>query len=342
MAGVTTRATKGSPLSATEHDDNLETIIALHKSATEPSPTYACMLWADTATTLLKQRNTADSAWTTLGTLDTAGSFGGGSSDVVDDTTPQLGGNLDMQAHSIEGVDATEIAILDGATVTTAELNILDGVTSTTAELNTLDGITSTVTELNYTDGVTSAIQTQLDAKLSSVADNSVTLAKMAGGTDGNLITYDASGDPAYVTTGTSGQVLTSGGTGVAPTFQTAAAGGADTSLSNLTATGENKVAQAWVNFNGTGTVAIRDSHNVSSITDNGTGDYTINFTNNMANVTYATVSNAGSNGTDVVNDLHAMNIGTPAVGSVRVGDNYANGGNVRDAGVCNLMVFGD
>ena len=226
MAGVTTRATKGSPLSATEHDDNLETIINLHKSATEPSPTYACMLWADTATTLLKQRNTADSAWTTLGTLDTAGSFGGGSSDVVDDTTPQLGGNLDMQAHSIEGVDATEIAILDGATVTTAELNILDGVTSTTAELNTLDGITSTVTELNYTDGVTSAIQTQLDAKLSSVADNSVTLAKMAGGTDGNLITYDASGDPAYVTTGTSGQVLTSGGAGVAPTFETAAAGG--------------------------------------------------------------------------------------------------------------------
>jgi hypothetical protein len=56
--------------------------------------------------------------------------------------------------------------------------------------------------------------------------DNSVTLAKMAGGTDGNLITYDASGDPAYVTTGTSGHVLTSGGTGVAPTFQAAAGGG--------------------------------------------------------------------------------------------------------------------
>ena len=63
-------------------------------------------------------------------------------------------------------------------------------------------------------------------ATSTEVADNAVTLAKMAGGTDGNLITYDASGDPAYVTTGTSGQILTSGGTGVAPTFQTAAAGG--------------------------------------------------------------------------------------------------------------------
>ena len=53
---------------------------------------------------------------------------------------------------------------------------------------------------------------------------------------------------------------------------------------SNATAYG----VRAWVNFNGTGTVAIRDSGNVSSITDNGTGDYTINFTNNMPDVNYA------------------------------------------------------
>jgi hypothetical protein len=42
------------------------------------------------------------------------------------------------------------------------------------------------------------------------------------------------------------------------------------------------------VNFNGTGTVAIRASGNVSSITDNGTGDYTINFTNAMPDANYA------------------------------------------------------
>ena len=47
-------------------------------------------------------------------------------------------------------------------------------------------------------------------------------------------------------------------------------------------------LAKAWVNFNGTGTVAIRASFNVSSITDNGTGDYTVNFTTAMANVNYA------------------------------------------------------
>ena len=60
----------------------------------------------------------------------------------------------------------------------------------------------------------------------SYITDNSVTLAKMAHGTDGELITYDATGAPANVAVGTSGQVLTSGGVGVAPTFQTAAGGG--------------------------------------------------------------------------------------------------------------------
>jgi hypothetical protein len=44
---------------------------------------------------------------------------------------------------------------------------------------------------------------------------------------------------------------------------------------------------RAWVNFNGTGTVAIRASGNVSSITDNGAGDYTVNFTTAMPDVNY-------------------------------------------------------
>jgi hypothetical protein len=46
--------------------------------------------------------------------------------------------------------------------------------------------------------------------------------------------------------------------------------------------------ARAWVNFNGTGTVAIRDSGNVSSITDNGTGDYTVNFTTALPDANYS------------------------------------------------------
>ncbi len=53
------------------------------------------------------------------------------------------------------------------------------------------------------------------------ISDNAVGLAQMAGGTDGNVITYDANGDPAAVPTGTTGQVLTSNGVGAAPTMQT-------------------------------------------------------------------------------------------------------------------------
>ena len=54
--------------------------------------------------------------------------------------------------------------------------------------------------------------------------------------------------------------------------------------------------AKAWVNFNGTGTVAIRDNFNVSSITDSGTGVYTANFTTAMANANYASVVSTGNN----------------------------------------------
>jgi hypothetical protein len=58
-------------------------------------------------------------------------------------------------------------------------------------------------------------------------------------------------------------------------------------------------LCRAWVNFNGTGTPAIRASGNVSSITDNGTGDYTVNFTTAMADANYATVISTGANNTD-------------------------------------------
>ena len=60
--------------------------------------------------------------------------------------------------------------------------------------------------------------------------------------------------------------------------------------------------AKAWINFNGTGTVSIRDSFNVSTLTDNGTGDYTINFDNSFSSNVYCvhgsnTVFSNGRNG---------------------------------------------
>ena len=67
-------------------------------------------------------------------------------------------------------------------------------------------------------------------------------------------------------------------------------------------ATGSNQpamvgAAKAWVNFNGTGTVAIRGAFNVSSITDNGVGNYTVNFTTAMLDANYAQVIGIGDYG---------------------------------------------
>ena len=181
----------------------------------------------------------------------------------------------------------------------------------------------------------------QIDNLPSSLADNSVTLAKMAGGTDGNLITYDASGDPAYVTTGTSGQVLTSGGVGVAPTFQ-AAAGGADTSLSNLASAGEQRVCQAWAEFDGTGTPSVTNSYNVSSITDNGTGLFQINFTSNMTNANYAV---AGSVIGSTDGNMSAMysTSGGPVKTTSAFNTRWADPGATHyDSDKHLIMVFGD
>ena len=75
------------------------------------------------------------------------------------------------------------------------------------------------------------------------------------------------------------------------PTFDSA-------SLVTISGTAPLYMCRAWVNFNGTGTVAIRASGNVSSITDNGVGNYTGNFTTAMPDANYASVGNSGPNAT--------------------------------------------
>jgi hypothetical protein len=91
---------------------------------------------------------------------------------------------------------------------------------------------------------------------------------------------------------------------------------GANTSTPAEIASGR---AKAWVNFNGTGTVAIRASYNVSSITDNGTGDYTVNFTTALADANYSLVGTAGQNSSAI--GVIGINSGTtaPTTTAVRV-----------------------
>jgi hypothetical protein len=80
--------------------------------------------------------------------------------------------------------------------------------------------------------------------------------------------------------------------------------------------------ARAWVNFNGTGTVAIRAQYNVSSITDNGTGNYTVNFTTAMPDANYAVAGNCKENTTDNTRSNRVVTMWrTPnLITSVRIG----------------------
>jgi len=73
-------------------------------------------------------------------------------------------------------------------------------------------------------------------------------------------------------------------------------------------------IAKAWVNFNGTGTIAARDSENVSSLTDNGTGNYDVDFTNAMADVNYSTTTTAGGSTGEVFASIGSTTYSTSVV----------------------------
>jgi hypothetical protein len=84
---------------------------------------------------------------------------------------------------------------------------------------------------------------------------------------------------------------------------------------------GSNAVAygcRAWVNFNGTGTVAIRASGNVTSITDDGVGIYTVNFTTAMPNANYAVVGAAGESDAGGGNRMVGLRVLTTSTAGVR------------------------
>jgi len=131
-----------------------------------------------------------------------------------------------------------------------------------------------------------------------ALVDASVTTAKLASTTGSGAVVLATS--PTITTPVISSL---SSATATALTLQSAGTTGLtiDTSQNLAFNSGYGSVAtaygcRAWVNFNGTGTVAIRGSANVSSITDNGVGDYTVNFTTSMVDVNYSTVSMGGRN----------------------------------------------
>ena len=96
--------------------------------------------------------------------------------------------------------------------------------------------------------------------------------------------------------------------TGVGTAGSIVVTGEGNSTTTNL----QQGLTKVWVRFNGTSTVAVNDSLNVSGLTDHGTGDYQVNFTNNMGNVNYANTSNS--------NNAHALNGNANSADNLRVG----------------------
>jgi hypothetical protein len=128
----------------------------------------------------------------------------------------------------------------------------------------------------------------------------------------------------------TNGSTVTFSGTATTATTATA--------LSTASGSAPSYSARAWVNFNGTGTPAIRASGNVSSITDNGTGNFTINFSTAMANANYGVNTTTGDSG-NPGNQGRVSEAQEMATTSVRV-RTYSTGAVLTDYSFVGVSIF--
>ena len=110
----------------------------------------------------------------------------------------------------------------------------------------------------------------------------------------------------------------------------------------NSSGTEIGQLVKVWVNFNGTGTIAIRDDFNVSDLTDNGTGDYTVNFTNSMSDTNYAVALSAASDETGGSGNRRIISPRTKATNSQRISCNAVSNSDAKDAVQVNMVIFGD
>ena len=175
-----------------------------------------------------------------------------------------------------------------------------------------------------------------------------------------NMLWYDkatdtlkmrAEADDAWITLGTLNQSLDTFAASIALATQAEAEAGSNNTKAmtplrveqavvdrfNVTGAAPTYACRAWVNFNGTGTVAIRASGNVSSITDNGVGSYTINFTTAMPDVDYAAAVNGGSNSSSVSRTPLVRNKATT---SCLVNTTIISNGNANDNEIVDVAIF--
>ena len=118
--------------------------------------------------------------------------------------------------------------------------------------------------------------------------------------------------------------------------------------ISNIKATGETAsravsgVAAAWVSYNGTGTVAIRASTNISSLTDNATGQQTVSYTNNFAGAGEYSIAACAVDEGSAGGDFFGFYQTVPAVGSFRLVTIQSASGTSQDSRFVGMNMNGD
>ena len=110
--------------------------------------------------------------------------------------------------------------------------------------------------------------------------------------------------------------------------------------LDTATGSAPSYSVRTWVNLNGDGTIAIRDSGNVSSFVDNGTGDYTVNFTTNMSGTNYAVIGSSNHNTSASNSRMFFQSMSTLRLtSSVRVRA-LGDGGSALDVDTVDLIIM--
>ena len=121
--------------------------------------------------------------------------------------------------------------------------------------------------------------------------------------------------------------------TGVTTAGSISVTGEGNSTTTNL----QQGLAKAWMDLNGSGTIALRDSNNIASVTDNTTGDYTASYTSAMSNANYSALNSCGVSSVITA----SVRQHTIAAGSYRLEMNET-GGAAADSTFVHLGIHGD